>query len=250
MYKKLIPIFVVLAVAATVVAQTVVDPQTRPATAVADAPTGGAAQIDQAIATCLALGNQEEVALAQFAQDRLQSEEAKQFAEMMIQQHQAALEKLNRLVPQVAAVSLQGQPGAGADRPAAGQPGATPRSGQPGAATPTAGAPSGQHSTLTALQVRMAQECLNLTQRELEEKQGAEFDHCYIGQQVGAHIGMLAKLRGSREFASPQLQAFIQEAEQTVQQHLDHAKELAEKLMAEARDGGAGDQASRDPARR
>ena len=34
MFKKLVPIFVVLAVAATVTAQTVVDPQTRPATAV------------------------------------------------------------------------------------------------------------------------------------------------------------------------------------------------------------------------
>jgi predicted outer membrane protein len=242
MYKKLIPIFVVLAVAATVVAQTVVDPQTQPAAAVTGAPSGGAAQIDQAIATCLALGNQEEVALAQFAQDRVQNEEVKRFVEMMIEQHQAALEKLTRLAPQVASITLQGQAGAGAG---AAQPGA----GQPGATTPAAGQPGGQHSSLTALQVRMAQECLDLTQRELGEKEGAEFDHCYIGQQVGAHIGMLAKLRGSREFASPQLQAFIQEAEQTVQHHLEEAKQLAEKLMADARES-AGDQASRDPARR
>src|SRR5688572_11371786 len=55
---------------------------------------GQAAQggmIDQHIAVCLLLGNQEEVALGQFAQDRAQHPEVKQFAQMMAQEHQEAI---------------------------------------------------------------------------------------------------------------------------------------------------------------
>ena len=62
-----------------------------------------------------------------------------------------------------------------------------------------------------------------------EGKQGAEFDKCYIGQQIGAHVGMLAQLRGSKSFANPELQAVIAEGEQMATKHLEEAK----KIMAE-----------------
>ncbi len=194
-------------------------------------PTGGAyagaqgaaasAQLAQAIATCLALGNHEEVALAKFAQGRAENDKVKQFAEMMIRDHQAALEKLTRLSPQLTTLNLQ-----------------LHENGAAGAAAPAATAQTGAAGDVTqqmvALQRNVAEQCLQLTQRELGEKNGAEFDRCYIGQQVGAHIGMLAKLNGSEQFASGELRTFIQEATKTVEEHHKHAKELAKSLMDES----------------
>jgi predicted outer membrane protein len=185
-------------------------------------PQGAAAagQLDQAIATCLALGNHEEVALAKFAQGRAESDQVKQFAEMMVRDHQAALEKLNRLSPQLATLNLNLEEGAHA----AAAPTTTAQAGH-------AGAGGDVSQQMVAMQRSVAQHCLQLTQRELGEKNGAEFDRCYIGQQVGAHVAMLAKLKGSEQFATGELRNFIQEATKTVESHHKHAKELAKSLM-------------------
>lgn len=183
-----------------------------------------ASQVDQAIAVCLALGNQEEVALAQFAEGRAKHEKVKQFAEMMITQHRQALEKLHRISPQLANMALQ------LDGTA--QPANSPRA--DGAHSSTNGPAGNVDHQMVALQTSIAQHCLSLTQKELGEKQGAEFDQCYVGQQVGAHVAMLAKLKGSEQFASGELRSFIQEAEQTVETHHKHAKELAKELMQDA----------------
>jgi hypothetical protein len=66
--------------------------------------------------------------------------------------------------------------------------------------------------------------------RELGEKHGAEFDNCYVGQQIGAHMEMLDKIRVLRQYASPQLQQVLAQGEQTTQQHLDQFKHLMKSL--------------------
>ena len=172
------------------------------------------AQVDQAIAACLALGNEEEIALAQFAESRVKNEKVKQFVAMMIKDHREAIEKLHKVAPHLATLNLQLDGDAGQDGQTA------------------AGGDVNQQ--MLALQRNVAQQCLELTQNELDEKEGAEFDRCFIGQQVGAHIAMLAKLKGSEKFASGALRSHIQEATQTVESHLQHAKELAKTLMDEA----------------
>ena len=88
---------------------------------------------------------------------------------------------------------------------------------------------------MLSLQQQVAQQCLKLTQDELSKSD--DFDRCYIGQQVGAHIGMLAKLKGSEQFASPQLKSFIDEATKSVEKHLDKAKQIAKSLEEEWRSG-------------
>lgn len=55
---------------------------------------------DQAMAGVVVIQNQEEVALSKLAQDKLQNEEARRFATMMIEQHQAYLTKLERFAPE------------------------------------------------------------------------------------------------------------------------------------------------------
>jgi predicted outer membrane protein len=191
--------------------------------ATAQQPGQGGQNLDQAIAGCLLLGNNEELALAEFAQSRTQNPQVKEFVQMMITDHEKAVSKLTQVAPQLAQ-------SASAIREGGQTAQATSSNGAQQAQPAQAGAAGNQ---LFALEQRVAQECLALTQKELGQKQGAEFDQCYVGQQVGAHIGMLAKLRGSQQFASGQLKQIIQESEQTVQMHLDHAKKLAEQLKGE-----------------
>lgn len=175
-----------------------------------------AGDLSEKIAACLVLGNQEEVALAEVAQQRAEHPEVKKFAAHMIEQHQAAVAKLQQAVPQVAGVSLgEARPGnSQAQKPAQ---------------------PPGQAQTvLASKELEMAkavkQQCLQLTKQEMEGKQGAEFDKCYIGQQIGAHMAMLAELRGTKNFANPQLQNVITEGEKMATHHLDQAKEIMKAL--------------------
>src|SRR5262245_48830929 len=51
---------------------------------------------DQMFANCLAIDNAAEVQIAEFAAQRLQDEQAKQFAQTMIRDHRAMLEKLGQ----------------------------------------------------------------------------------------------------------------------------------------------------------
>jgi hypothetical protein len=51
-----------------------------------------------------------------------------------------------------------------------------------------------------------------------------------MGSQVNAHIQMLAKLKASERSASPELASFIQESTQTVQHHLEQAKQICKQL--------------------
>lgn len=251
------PITLSLALAgATAMSAVAQNPATRPAQPGQPRPAGAVTQpgqpgqpgaqagsLDQGIAACIALGNQEEIALAQYASTRAKNEKVKEFAQTMQREHTAALQKLHQVAPQLASWNLELQAGANA-RPAGGQTGVQqagapqqfgnqPNGVQQAASTQPAGAPGGHDGQMVALQRTIAQQCLALTQRELDEA-GADFDQCYIGQQVGAHIAMLAKLQGSEQFAGPELRGFIQEATKTVEQHLQHAKQIAKELKDEA----------------
>ena len=95
-------------------------PGTQPRTTVTPggqprAQAGGLTTVDNAIASCLALGNQEEIALARFAQDSAKSKEVKEFAKMMSDEHKAALQKLRQIAPQVATVGDNLEAGANQD---------------------------------------------------------------------------------------------------------------------------------------
>jgi predicted outer membrane protein len=183
--------------------------------------------LDQKIAVCLLLGNQEEVALAQFAQQRSQNEQVRKFAQQMIEHHQQAISKIEQAAPEAASLNLQLQAGtAGEAAASTTASGVRPASAEEPVATTGAG--PDQRAVQLAQSVK--QECLNLTQQELAQKEGVEFDKAYIGQQIGAHIGMLAELRGSKNFATGPLQQVISEGEQMTQKHLAEAKQIMSQL--------------------
>lgn len=201
------------------------------------------ANLDQFIATCLLIGNQEEVALAQEAVDRAENEQVKQFAQMLVDDHQNAIQKLQQHANQSMGLNVN------VDATAAGEA-ARSADGDQYASTdsPTAQrytankvdinsssnmASSGALNQVLQMNRQAAQECLSMTKSMMQEKQGAEFDKAFAGSQVGAHVGMLAKLKASQQHASPELASIIKESEQTVQQHLDHAKQLCQELESQ-----------------
>lgn len=195
--------------------------------------------MDQFIATCLLLGNQEEVELAQLAADRAENENVKQFAQMLVADHQVAIQKLQQHAK--AGISLDG---AATITAASATAGAQPNSNQ--IATndlPTAGQhtanrvdidrdpmASGSLDKVMKMNQQAAQECLSMTKSMMQEKQGAEFDKAFAGSQIGAHVGMLAKLKAAEQHASPELASMIKESQQKVQSHLEHVKQLCEEL--------------------
>jgi predicted outer membrane protein len=198
--------------------------------------------LDQFIATCLLIGNQEEVALAQLAADRAENENVKQFAQTLVADHQKAIQKLQQHAKPGMSLEGAGTITATSAAPSA-QPGTLPSNQIASNDSPTARQftanrvdidrdpmAGGALDQVMKMNQQAAQECLSMTKSMMQEKQGADFDKAFTGSQIGAHVGMLAKLKASQSHASPELASIIQESQQIVQSHLEQAKQLCEEL--------------------
>lgn len=248
-----------------------------------------AGKLDRHIASCLALGNHEEIALAEFALQHAQNDQVRQFAQQMIQDHRKVLGQLQKFAPDAANMQLSADAGAAGRQGQRGQQGqasgrartdnatdarqstATPATQQPGTSTaqnrdatpgargrevPTSidrregsddqvAAGSYEHH-LMALGKQTAEECLRLTKMELQRHTGEHFAQAYIGQQVGAHIGMLAKINASEQFASPELKQVLDQGRQITQQHMEHARQLMTQLEGKSGSQNRGQSQDRD----
>jgi putative membrane protein len=74
------------------------------------------------------------------------------------------------------------------------------------------------------------EQCLESLKKELSDKTAGEFDACYVGSQIGAHMQMAAALKVLSKHATGELHDVITEAQPTVDKHLQHAKGLMDKL--------------------
>jgi predicted outer membrane protein len=81
-----------------------------------------------------------------------------------------------------------------------------------------------------ALKRELGEKCLATAKRELEQKKGAEFDQCYMFQQVMMHHHAKDTMEVFKNHASPELRQLIEEGLETVEMHLEHAKKLAKKV--------------------
>jgi predicted outer membrane protein len=197
--------------------------------------------LSQHIAVCLALGNQEEAALGKFAQDRAQHPEVKQFAQMLVQEHQQAVQKIQQAVPQVASLNLQLSAQGDASNRGAGSATTSTASAQSSGEqrNSASGVNAGdQTQQMVQLAQEIKQECYNLTTAELGQKQGADFDKAFIGQQLVAHTQMLAHLKTYQKHASSQLQPIIQEGTQMTEHHIAQARQIMQQLSASDSAGG------------
>jgi predicted outer membrane protein len=170
---------------------------------------------DQQIAACLLVGNQGEIALAQLAEQKAKHKDVKEAAKQMVEDHTKLVHELNRWAGRWA-----NNQQAGAGQVPQVQTGQF-QNGQPMA---------DQGLDFVAIHQQIGQQCLESAKREFNEKQGDEFDKCYIGQQIGAHMHMLDTLKVVRQHASPQFAQVLAQGEQTTQKHLDHLKHIMKEL--------------------
>jgi predicted outer membrane protein len=215
-------------------------------------------RLDEFIASCLILENQNEIAAAKLAQQHAKSSDIKSFAQEMEKDHSQFISELAKFAKEdfknrktenrgsesaSGATSRNDQPSAtnraananpargGEARPAAG----TPATGTP-ATTVAAGAAQnrGEDVLQTQLQIKheIADQCLNSASRELNSKKGAEFDECYIGMQIGMHMKMIDELKVLERHVSPQLKSTLSDGRQTAENHLEKAKKLHKDLAS------------------
>lgn len=191
---------------------------------------------DWQIVEWLDVDNQNEIALAEIAEQKASSDEVKKFARQMAEEHADFLQKLDRTIGSARNGRQQRQNGqSSTGRP---QQQGGPAQGRPRQQDQFA--PNGtqqQGLDLVALKHELGEQCRQSASRELQQKSGSEFDKCYIGMQIAAHMQMLDTLKVMSRYASPQLDEVIEKGEETTQQHLDHAKKLIASL--EGRSSGS-----------
>lgn len=213
---------------------------------------GQPGQLDKYFVSCLRGANQGEITLSKLAEQRASNPEVKAFAQEMIKDHTDMLAKLDRL-------NQEGARPAGAaasrtetrtetrrtettppdadksPRPDRNRDAAVP----PGARTDvrvdtTRGDVAVQAGGNLADQLEQVnheihERCLASAQKELSEKEGKEFDQCFMFMQVGAHQKMVDTLTVLKTRTTGELQQTIEGGLQTAQRHLEHAKQLAKK---------------------
>jgi len=232
-------------------------PAVRPGAAPAPAATGAAQQgsADQQIAACLWGGNRNEIELAKLAQQKAKSGDVKDFAAHMIKDHTKQLDTLAKeagnLVSaetarggtteetrrEVRKVPADEQPRRDEPRREerrderrgeAGQEGRREEGREERTTTTTT---QGQHGfNWVAIHREMADQCLQSTKKEMSGKEGSEFDQCYMGLQVAAHMKMLDELKVFKNHATGRLQQDIEDAISTTEHHLKEAKGIYDDL--------------------
>ena len=189
---------------------------------------------DSQLAAWLAIGNQGEVEMGKFAQEKASNDQVKQFAQKMVQDHTAMLGKLRQhMGTYTSAFGPEGAHGAarteGADREGrsegrnigttAGAAGARTsdeairgdvdrRQAQPrvSATTGATAQPGIEHSGPAGAGGRgffdpikfkheVCHQCLQMAKNDLQQKQGKEFDMAYMGHMVMSHSEMIATLK-------------------------------------------------------
>jgi predicted outer membrane protein len=205
---------------------------------------------DRDLATCVSIGNQKEIALARFAQDKAEHQDVKKFAEMMVKDHQAFLAKLEQFAPTTGqdADWLDKGPTktddsrstrreerreerreAVANRKDDKKDDATAQKQTTGFRGETQGA-----VTPEQLGREMAQQCLSSAKEKLSEKKGAEFDQCFMGMQIAGHMAMHDQLTVLERHASGELAQVLAAGRKTTETHLKHAEQIMEKLSKSA----------------
>jgi predicted outer membrane protein len=245
----------------------------RAAQAAAGGPNMG---VDHFLAGCLLGQNKAEVELSQIALQRSENAEVKQFAQKMITDHQKMIDQLQPLAMTQGGANrgassilggnsesqgrsettegrtsdttaLPGSSGASQTLPPSGTsaaiPPATTTTEITASATATAAGGGALHQ-LMQIDRQINERCLQMAKEELQQKSGAEFDKCYVGNAIGMHGHALAALEVIGKQTQGTLAQVAQQAQPTVQQHFDSAKKLMKQL--EGQPNAAGTQAQRE----
>jgi putative membrane protein len=179
------------------------------------AATSATQEVDNYLANCWQAKNDAAIKLNEFAQQRAQNPQVKQFAEQVVQDHRQLAQRLSQLTSSRATTSTQGTQAAMAGNNAA-------------------------LNQLLQIDRQITDKCVSMAEEKLGEKSGAEFDKCYVTSQIGGHMQMLAALDVISQQTNGQLQQTARDAKTTVEQHLQRAEQLMKQL-----ESNAGSQANR-----
>jgi predicted outer membrane protein len=186
---------------------------------------------DGALATCLLADNQNEVELAQLAQERSQNEKVKEFAQKMEADHTKMIEQLEKF----AATHQGAKRGARAAKVEVDVDANDGKKKEKTAVIVGDGPREerGGPIDFVALKQELAAECLRSARAELESKEGAEFDECYVGMAIGQHMHAIDAMTVFARHSSPEFAAALNTGLETTKQHLAHAKDLMKQLHSQ-----------------
>jgi len=214
----------------------------------------GMGRLESHAADCLILKNEEEIQILQFALPKIQDNDLKQSAQKMIEDHQQAISKLERFAghrgghsqTNVSSTQAPANPVPGNTTGASGtavtsrEAGRTQtrealRVGTEERQGGTAASHSDAHDAMYQLALREKDECLKLTEADLNKQQGAKFDKVLAGQQCVMHTGMLAHLKALQQSqTSSEFGQLVQNLEKTTQHHKDTLDGMMDKLAQNA----------------
>jgi predicted outer membrane protein len=209
-------------------------------------------EVEQFLAGCLLAKNVAELELSQFAEKQSQSPEVKKFAQMMIQDHQKMIQQLEQLAGTQGYAIRQADRSNDAfstdadnqrvgrdtsDRTAVDSSRARTNQSSPGS--------NAAIQQLAQIERQIVERQTQATRDELQQKSGVEFDKCFLGTAIVAHVHMIAALQVIEQQGQGQLAQAAKQARPVAEQHLDHAKQLMKQLESGAPKVG---QAERRPA--
>ena len=183
---------------------------------------------DQQLAACLHGLCRNHIELARFAQSRLQNEDAKEFAAMMVKDHEPGCKKLAQLAGPLAAGSATTTPRAEI-RPLDAPRSTPPREGGRVEVDVRVGGAGGALDWVK-IHRELADQCLASSKKEFESKKSGEFDKCYMTHEVVSHQQVIDKLKVLRNYASAELKKDLDGSLEMAQTHLKKAKSILETM--------------------
>lgn len=101
---------------------------------------------------------------------------------------------------------------------------------------------------MTTIRNEVCERNLQAALDELQNKEGADFDKCYMYLQTAAHLSIVNSINVFQQHTSGELQSVLQEAGSKMETHLKEAKELAEMIDSDDDDSDTDNAATEDAA--
>jgi len=210
----------------------------------------GEKAIENIITKKLMIENKAEVEIAQIGVDKASSDEVKKFAQTLVNDHRQLGEELK----QFHGSHVSDRAGSADQRNLERRDGTKPvesqrnvsqagsiktsdvkseRTQPDGAIANREGVQGGNQSVAAQVANITEKACKNhleMVRKELEGRDGKEFDMAFVGMQIASHTRAVAEMQALEGVGSKELQQVVQKAEKHMTSHLDQAKQLADRL--------------------
>jgi predicted outer membrane protein len=184
-----------------------------------------------------AKGSEKEVALAQLAQQRSSNPQVKQYAQMLVADHEKMNQQLEQLAQkkgvEISSLNDEDMGATGSSETTTrgtanyGQAGSPATTTGAGGTNTTNGTPAATASSDTTGRHGRAGMHEDRTYRELASKSGSDFDHAYLSAMVDDHrkdVKMFQK--EAKDAKDAEVRSFADAQVATLQQHLERAQSL------------------------